>query len=81
MSATRPPRRVNGSTRAFVGKIPMDVIGRMLARHYGFARRDIAPATAQNMAVRASGSGVGGYTHRGIARRPLVEGGEMTDGI
>ena len=58
MSA-RPGRRVSGSTRELISKMPMDVIGRIVRRHYGFSRRDLTrgPASVEQkwVAVPAEG--------------------------
>ncbi len=59
MSSTRPQRRVSGSTRGLASKMPMDVIGRILRRHYGFARRDLTrgPASVEQKWVARPSEG------------------------
>ena len=59
MSATRPQRRVSGSTRNRVASIPMDVVERIIARHYGFTRRDLTrgPASVEQKWVAAPSEG------------------------
>ena len=45
----------SGSTRRLIERHALDrpMVGRMLVRFYGWARRDTAPATAQKPAVKA----------------------------
>jgi hypothetical protein len=61
MSSRRAPRRVSGSTRGLVSKLPLSVVSGLLHRHFGFSRRDLH-ASAATAGVRwvATPSNVGG---------------------
>ena len=42
MSATRPRRRVSASTVRLVRRLHLRAVENIIARHFGFSRRDIA---------------------------------------
>ncbi len=42
MSSRRPRRRVSGSTARLVRRLHLRAVENIIARHFGFTRRDIA---------------------------------------